>query len=285
MKRIKVKFEEKYKMKELYNSKDYKKIYQEMLKSFSDSNCRTSKEHVLFFPQVGKNYFSAKTKILFMGVATNKWGEECFKPNDLKKDNFINALVECAIDYSKPEKTGECSMKWISDNWDIGYQMNKKPFWRIIKGATDKIFQNKKYFHENIAWSQFYKIAPYAGGNPNGKIAELQNGGDWSKSKKNRAFSYELLEKEIEILKPDYTFLIVGKNWKHDYFDYPEYGYQYKPIKSKKYIRATLEINNYASSILITSRPDEIFKGKKEKDFVDEIVQTIKLKICTKLLK
>ncbi|MEI6817474.1 MAG: hypothetical protein WCL14_12755 [Bacteroidota bacterium] len=252
----------------------YKEICKEMLNEFSISTLKDEetkrKEYCFFFPQVGKNYFTAKTKILFAGRAQNIWGGGIFKPHDVK--NKLNSIINDAINFSEPNEENECSMKWIVDCWygtkGTEYEkcypdmrLNKSQFWRVIKGVTNKVQGEKEIFTESIAWTQYYKIAPKDGGNPDRHSESTPQDDN---------YAYDLLEREIEILKPDYLIYFIGKNWMESCFDYPD-DYILEKTENK-YVCGKLKIKDFATKCIIVDRPE----SKPLHPFIEEVCKTIK---------
>ncbi len=252
----------------LKTNKGYQSKYRDLLTTFSkaaakDKGCR-SKTYSLFFPQVGKRFTKTKIKILFCGRATNGWGEkeQHFKPKQII-GREIEILKE-SIDWSQADNRGECPMQWVIKKWkgDVG----RKPFWRIIKNLTLELNKgnnlSEKNFTEAIAWTQYYKIAPARGGNPKRK-AETKP--------QDEIIVYDLLEKEIEILKPDYVVFMIGNNWRMSCFNYKVDDYVMTAIQGK-FLTYELKIKKLPAIGLLCDRPE----GKNEEKFVDELVKYIK---------
>ena len=194
-------------------------IYKKLLEGNSFKDVCT------FCLQWGKNYpFKNNIGFLFVGKAVNGW---ITNETDVKK----------IFDSKNPKRifARTDQMEWInnlSGNTN-GYNTRKSAFWRLIKKVTEGYYPEKWYSH--IAWTNLYKIAPWKGGNPNGKLQKAQ-----------RKYCFELLKKEIEILSPKYVIFLTS-GWERPFIKYLNDSEKLNIIEENKwdkYKTSLIEIND-----------------------------------------
>lgn len=147
------------------------------------------KDICTFSFQWGKNYpFDQKSGFLFIGKAVNGW---------ITNETDVTRL----FDIENPERifARQDQMEWVNNlsGNTKGYNTRKSAFWRLIKKVSETYYPEKWY--SNIAWTNLYKVAPYKGGNPNGKLQNTQ-----------RKYCFDILKKEIEILTPKYVIFLTS---------------------------------------------------------------------------
>lgn len=162
-------------------------IYKKLIEENSFKNICT------FCFQWGKNYpFDKSSGLLFVGKGVNGW---------VTDETDVTQL----FDITNPERifARKDQMEWVNNlsGNTSGYNTRKSAFWRLIKKVSETYYPDKWY--SNIAWTNLYKIAPWTGGNPNGKLQNAQ-----------RKYCFDLLTKEIELLTPKYVILLTsGWEW------------------------------------------------------------------------
>lgn len=161
----------------------YKKLLEE--NSFKDI--------CTFSFQWGKNYsFDQKSGLLFVGKAVNGW---------ITNETNVTRLFDS--ENSERIFARHDQMEWVnnlSGNTE-GYNTRKSAFWRLIRKVTEIYYSEEWY--SKIAWTNLYKVAPWKGGNPNGKLQNVQ-----------RKHCFDIFRKEIEILSPEYVILLTsGWEW------------------------------------------------------------------------
>ena len=208
------------------------------------------KDICAFSFQWGENYpFLKKSGFLFVGKAVNGW---------ITNETDVTQL----FDTTNPERifAREDQMEWVnnlSGNTD-GYNTRKSAFWRLIKKVSETYYPEKWY--SNIAWTNLYKIAPWTGGNPNGKLQNAQ-----------RKYCFELLKKEIEILTPKYVVLLTS-GWEWDFIKYLNENEKPNVLGEKKwgkYKTSMIEIKGV--NFIISHHP----QGKNEWNHRNAIVELI----------
>ena len=221
----------------------YKKIFEE-----------NKLENVCTFcMQWGENYPNTNNKkLLFVGKAVNGWITD-------------DQNVENMFDKNNPDRIfdREDQMEWVnnlSGNTEGGYNTKKSAFWRIIKEVAEKYYRDNWYSY--IAWSNLYKIAPYEGGNPSEKLKKQQ-----------QQYCFDLLEKEIAILSPEYVIFLTS-GWEQLFINQLKKEKNPNVLSKKqwgkgKFNTALLEIEGIK---YITSPHPQ---GKKEREHTDVITELI----------
>lgn len=75
----------------------------------------------------------------------------------------------------------------------------KSQFIRVAKKICLEIYQDKKEWYKNLAWSNLYKVSPECKGNPSEEL-----------KRRYKDKCIQIFEKEIEILSPKIVILLTG---------------------------------------------------------------------------
>lgn len=158
-------------------------------------------ELTALFPIQG-NMYKKHRDLMVVGRALNSWGTEKDKMW-WGKDKLSKTIANNIIDYSI-EENGICSMKWIIDNWDKNYYMNRSAFWRVTKKILNElqITQSKSDWSSYLVWTDLYKISYSEGGNPSNSLMNAQF---------DECVSF--LKKEIKYFRPKRILFLCGYNW------------------------------------------------------------------------
>lgn len=219
-------------------------IYKKLLEDNSFEDICT------FSFQWGRDYpFNNNSGFLFVGKAVNGW---------VTNETDVTKL----FDQANPERifARKDQMEWVnnlSGNTN-GYNTRKSAFWRLIKKVSEEYYPEKWY--SNIAWTNLYKIAPWNGGNPNGKLQNSQ-----------RKYCFDLLKKEIEFLLPKYVVLLTS-GWEEAFLNHLIDNEKMNFVGEKKwgkYKTSMIKINGI--NYIISHHP----QGKKEWEHQKAIVELI----------
>jgi len=164
----------------------------------------------------------------------------------------------------KEDMPPNCPMSWVTKCWGGGedYNTRKSAFWRVIRATVGRlriadINADGSAWPSQLVWSNLYKIAPAAGGNPNNQLQRAQFEG-----------CLQLLHWEIETFKPKRLLFLTGLAWAGPFLEHawcdnlPVEGQVF--IEAKGYVMAGPE----PASCVIASHP----QGKNERNWVDEVV-------------
>lgn len=146
-----------------------------------------------FLPLVGDRYTG---ELMVIGRAVNGWLDE-WSPGELRDPGRRDGTIQISADYS---------MDWVVQKaGDKKYNTNRSAFWRVVKRVAldlGAVASSDVAWSSHIAWSNLYKIAPTAGGNPSAELRCLQ-------------FSQcvSLLALEVEQLRPRHVLCLTGIDW------------------------------------------------------------------------
>jgi len=205
-----------------------------------------------FSVQWGENFPTNKNEgFLFIGKAVNGW---------ITDDQNVDTL----FDKDNSERIFERNdqMEWVNNlsGNTKGYNTRKSAFWRLIMKVTSSYYPAKWY--SNIAWTNLYKIAPWNGGNPNGRLQKQQ-----------KEYCFELLQNEINILSPEYIIMLTS-GWEWSFINYLNKGRKLNIVAEKKwrkYKTSLIEIEGV--KYIISHHP----QGKNEwehKKAITELINT-----------
>ncbi|MCF7939388.1 MAG: hypothetical protein K9L68_12380 [Spirochaetales bacterium] len=175
------------------NTNKLKRLYGKLMTDVADY----TEDICPFFIQIGKKYFSAPKRLLFVGKATNGWvtnERDVTKLFDLKNpDRIVNRHDQ---------------MEWVHDLEGVNenYNTKKSAFWRVIKNVSLDIL-GKEDWYNYISWTNLYKIAPWEGGNPGGYLQQLQ-----------KEACISILNEEQEAIKPD-AVIFLTSGWESFYLE------------------------------------------------------------------
>lgn len=165
--------------------KHFFSLYSDLIKSTESVDY----ELCPFFMQWGNSYFeTSRPRVLFVGKAVNGWVtktrnvDEMFNLNNPKRIFAVDDQIEWV------DKLSRANPK---------YNTNKSSFWKLIRRTT-KLITNQDSL-SSIAWSNLYKIAPYAGGNPNAKLRRMQFD-----------VCCQILKKEIDVFEPTHVVFLTS---------------------------------------------------------------------------
>ncbi len=244
----------------------------ELLKNLADNVTKMKNiEYSGFLAKIGEKY---RHDLMIVGRAVNGWGEG-IRPNSLGDENERVKIHDQIVNgnlYSETGKIRRCPMIWVTESAGSrpdpkkpgkkAYNTNRSAFWRTVRNVVDRLKIadiNLNSWPSYIAWTNLYKISPHSGGNPNGRLCNLQL--DDCK---------QILKAEIETNKPKRILFLTGLNWAENFLLY----LNAISAKNKSYVyvddygHIKLESADYSSQYVVALHP----QGKKESILVDEVI-------------
>lgn len=228
-------------------------IYEDLLNNLEKSKYKNRLQSLCCFSaQKGKLY---NNNLMIVGRAVNGWGND-FRLNDIHtcaivKKLFSNASVQ------------KCPLEWVESSWGStqDYNTKKSAFWRVIKSLSQKINKlgSDDRWVSKLVWSNLYKIAPSAGGNPSDSLCDYQFDS-----------CNELLKAEIEEYKPKCIVFFTGENWFNGFL---AENISLMPKSDSKWVDAsgTLSLNGFRTKIIIAKHP----QGKPEEEMFNDIIDAL----------
>ena len=151
-------------------SEDYEARLATMLRAIGQRSGVEPDELTGFWPMLGHKY---ERKLLVVGKAVNGWLD--------KTTRSQLAVPAQAASFAQSMRTtvsrGDCPMAWVTDLWGNpgGYSTARSAFWRFARNALIRLDPNAEddpLWSGRLAWSNLAKVAPWSGGNPEGKLLD-----------------------------------------------------------------------------------------------------------------
>jgi hypothetical protein len=214
-----------------------------------------------FMAMVGQIY---KGQLMVIGRAVNGWKTGC-TPESLTSEVTIQGFVQDVLNSVMEEAS--CPMGWVSTAWGsaTGYNTRRSAFWRAIRrvvGELNIAAIEDPAWPSCLIWSNLYKIAPAAGGNPSATLRALQLDGCIS-----------LLEEEFQTYRPRRLLFLTGISWAEPFVKH--LAPSITVIPDAHYVQAvgkTLESSHDASTIVVAVHP----QGYPESSWVQEVVKALR---------
>jgi hypothetical protein len=213
-----------------------------------------------FMAMVGQAY---TRELMVVGRAVNGWRTEC-TPEALTTEANLQQFVQDVL-YNVTEEAS-CPMRWVSTAWGstTDYNTRRSAFWRAIRrvvGALNIADIEDAAWPSCLIWSNLYKIAPVAGGNPSATLCSLQLNGCVS-----------LLEEEFQTYRPRRLLFLTGIGWADPFVKHLTPSLTVMP--DSRYVQAVgkmLESSHDASTMVVAVHP----QGKPEGSWVQEVVEAL----------
>ncbi|MBY6204146.1 hypothetical protein [Halomonas denitrificans] len=183
------------------NSKLHAIFKNDVLQPVAEGHSNRSEELCGFMALEGSRYRAGR-KLMVVGRAVNSWGKG-YTPKQLTSSNRQDELIE-QLFYDN----GKCQMAWVNEEagTDDRYNTNRSAFWQAIRDISKKLGvwpeDEEDRWASRLVWSNLYKIALSAGGNPSNKLCNLQESG-----------CIGLLREEVRVYEPDLVLFLTGMTW------------------------------------------------------------------------
>lgn len=159
-----------------------------------------------FLAMKGDDYIG---DLMWVGRAVNGWRSEGRTPAQLAVGDSRGFVAEVLESVTRPGPRGQpCPMRWVSDHWGNnlhGYNTKTSAFWRTAARVMKQVAEpgtESVEWPSRMIWSNLYKVAPAAGGNPGSRLAALQLDG-----------CRRLLALEVAINRPRNIVFATGADW------------------------------------------------------------------------
>jgi hypothetical protein len=150
-------------------------------------------------------------ELMIVGRAVNGWFPDGASPLELGESNRATEFAETVLSKSCENDPSVCSLRWVIDCWgskDGEYNSARSAFWRVARRVLLKNGEVDNFWSSRLVWSNLYKIAPAAGGNPSNRLAEIE-----------LPFCRELLIQELEAFRPLRLVFATGADWADAFLD------------------------------------------------------------------
>ena len=151
-------------------------------------------------------------------------------------------------------------MLWVTDCWKAsrGCNTKKSAFWRVARATVDQLGiadVSTKSWPSTLCWSNLYKVAPFAGGNPSTSLAKAQ-----------LEKCIQILRIEVSDWKPRRLLFLTGYSWARPFLE--DLGWE-RPNDDQ--FGALEAVGHLPSGARIAVAPHP--QGKREDRLVSAIVE------------
>ncbi|MCU0390751.1 MAG: hypothetical protein MUE81_06500, partial [Thermoflexibacter sp.] len=248
---------------------EYDLALENAVREFTEHSLFEDKKYVLFYPQIGKNYSESKHKIMVIGRCLNGWDNACIIEKGKEKEALKRS--KCRSEYN------DFPLNWKGKTDKDTFNGSTSRFWAVTKSVTQKLLDLKdnEGWVKNIIWTNIYKISPQKNENDK-KVVRTVNPKEIEIQEKAM---FELLKMEIEILKPCYVLMVMGRRnndwgWRfyHNFLNIKHEEMNH--CKDNDIITRSFEYQNI--KFVVTRRPDSLKDKYNKENFVNEIINAFK---------
>ena len=222
-------------------------LYRNLIKDVEDLK---NNSKCAYAAQWGKDFSSERTKIFFVGRATNEWhgtaeDVEILFGDPKKKETIFNCYDQ---------------MIWVArDAQSSVYPTNGSAFWRVVRAVSRNYFPDDELNH--VACSNVCKIQYVDGYNPSGPLYDRQI-----------KTCQKIFQAEINVLKPKFVIMLIGKYGKTDILKYMNDEKMPKCLEIRKWDMYQAEVYKIKDTMYIcTEHPGR----KNESEHVKCIISLI----------
>ena len=224
----------------------YRIAFEAMLLSCANRCAKRLGEFVALWPLGGRQYARGEG-ILFVGRAVNDW-DSAFTFDKLTTQQAVGQQVLKLR--GRTESIEGCPLEWASIP-SPEYNPHRSAFWRVVRSVTEEVLGAGDQWHERIAYSNLYKIAP-RGRNPSEWLCDAQ-----------AHDCAQLLELEIEHWRPRFVLIMSGVDWAGPLFSELGLGFTYLDSDS---IQAVFRLAD--TKCVVVPHP----QGKRERPIIDAVI-------------
>jgi hypothetical protein len=206
-------------------------------------------------------------ELMIIGRAVNGWGKSGWTPAQLRERGYQEEMVSATLADSELTEAETCKLAWVSSTWSNtnGYNPATSAFWRVARGLLGELSpeaRKAQLWPSSLVWSNLYKIAPKARGNPNAELARLQ-----------LEPCKELIADELTKFRPKYLVFLTGFWWAQPFLSLPML--EDEPITLKpEYIhrKGLLRIDGEViGKYVVADHP----QGKKEQTWLKHTLESV----------
>lgn len=184
-------------------------LFQELLREIGRSADKLADVELTgFLVERGAAYVG---ELMWIGRALNG-GQSISAPSHYVSSQTLDEIVKKTMENFSSVDCDSCPLRWVTKQWgpEDRYNPKQSAFWRTAKrlllapGEIDELWSSR------LVWSNLYKIAPFHGGNPNGKLQKIQY-----------PFCRDILVQEIAAFRPRRVVFATGLDWVERFLDNP----------------------------------------------------------------
>ncbi|MFC1600817.1 uracil-DNA glycosylase family protein [Candidatus Sumerlaeota bacterium] len=238
-----------------------RQMLDEMLKSVGDDyRPRSNMELTLFMAAKG---CLSNGELMIVGRAGNgghgSW--EVNRASDKQERDGIISKASAHYSYHN----GRCPLKWVTEHWGGEYKYNTKQsqFWQVIREVSGQLgiadIESEEW-PSHLIWSNLYKISPDEGGNPSGRLCDIQFDS-----------CVRCLKQEIQDWQPKRILFLTGFDWAKSFVEDNSCYDISESTDSSGYVEATgtAVFEGGRSTVVVTPHP----QTRPRQKLADDIVQ------------
>jgi hypothetical protein len=173
--------------------------YEELLRSVVEADVLDGRQaQVAMWPMRGARYINGG---MLVGRAVNGWSDTDWRVRDGETAAGRRRIVERTRANSEP--ADGCPLAWVGECWGAPrgtYNSKLSAFWRTARAVFAE--GGDLDWPSRLCWSNLYKVAPSAGGNPSRSARAAQVDA-----------AARLLRHEVGSYKPRRLLVLTGRDW------------------------------------------------------------------------
>lgn len=186
---------------------------------------------------------------------TSKWNADDAGDPEERRRILGRAFAATEWNDGKP-------MLWVTDHWGgaKGYNTKRSAFWRVVRGSVGQLGIADVSTHawpSTLCWSNLYKVAPFAGGNPSGSLARAQ-----------LEKCVQILRAEVAEWKPRRILFLTGHSWARQFLE--GLGWKGQDVGHLRELESVGSIS-IGSRVVVAPHP----QGKQEDRLIEEITEAL----------
>ena len=215
-----------------------------------------------FMSMVGRAYSG---ELMVVGRAVNGWGAKEMLPVELDSSDASHTYAEEVL--ASVSDPTNCPMGWVTAQWGAPrpkYSTKSSAFWRSIYSvinALGTVTPGDEDWPSHLVWSNLYKVAPAAGGNPSNFLCDLQLPG-----------CIDLLREELAAYQPRRVLFLTGLNWAKPFADALGLPLCMNPSFCQVEAFGEVPFNGQLLRFAIASHP----QGKPESVWASEVLSVLR---------
>ena len=170
-----------------------KRLYAELINDLSIKRVDYNENKLTIFSASAGTAYSGK--IMIVGRAVNGWIHNLDPSSDAEVQQCIRS-VQNAIETE--------NLDWVKAQWGSyeKYNTRKSAFWRLSKAISAVVNPDIAFHTDSIVWTNLYKAAKEEGGNPSGRLINVEF-----------QLCKQILDAEIAFYKPTNIVFLTGLGW------------------------------------------------------------------------
>ena len=198
-------------------------------------------------------------ELMIIGRAVNGWVTR-WTANGARDSEERQRILDRVFEAAEG-KDGK-PMLWVTAHWrrPQGYNTNRSAFWRVVRGTVDRLGiadVSTGSWPSTLCWSNLYKVAPFAGGNPSVSLAKAQ-----------LEQCVQILRTEISEWKPRRIVFLTGLSWAKPFLE--GLGWKGQDMGHFRALEAVGWIS-IGSRVVVDPHP----QGKREDRLIEEITEAL----------